>query len=91
MYIVHHAATGSQPPKVGLLGLTDPEGSMKDFRLIRGADPIGPAAVLTKATRHGPALSAVAIYSISGASGFVFGAVLTVIIYLCIGRKVDKY
>ncbi|KAI0705835.1 acid protease [Cytidiella melzeri] len=87
VYIVHQVATGSQPPQVGLMGLTDTEGSLTNFRLTRGDDPTGPVSVLTTVTRHGQGLSAVTIYSISGASGFAFGAVLTAGLYLCLGRK----
>ena len=76
---------------VGLMGLTDPKASMQNFRAIRGDDPTGPVSVLTTTTQRQPNLSAVAVYTISGASGFVFGALLTVVLYLCLTKRSQKF
>ena len=91
VYIVHQAATKSKPPKVGLLGLTDPDTSMQNFRAARGDDPTGPVPVLTTGVHHSQELSAGAIYGISAAAGFVLGALLTILISLCYYKRYSKW
>lgn len=76
---------------MGLLGLTDPDASLQNFRATRGNDPTGPVPVLSSAVHRSQGLSAAAIYGISAAAGFVFGALLTVIVSLGIEKRYSKY
>lgn len=91
VYIVHHFGNSTQSPMIGLKGLTDPEAALSNFRLERGDDPTPPAPVLAKVTHSRYAISEGAICGISAAGGFVFGAVLTVIISACLARRANKY
>ena len=91
VYIVHHAATSTQSPMIGLMGLTDASSSIQNFRVERGNDPNGPVPVLTNITPRAQGLSAVAICGIAAAAGFVFGILLTAIMSLFLGSKTNKY
>ncbi|EMD38491.1 hypothetical protein CERSUDRAFT_94025 [Gelatoporia subvermispora B] len=91
VYALHHAAASGQPPRIGLLGLTDPDASLAAFRQQRGDDPNPPAKVLTNA-RQSQDLGGGGICGIAAAGGFVFGAILTLLLCFrpCCGKS-SKY
>ena len=76
---------------IGLKGLTDPEVALTNFRLERGEDPTPSVPVLAKVTHQRYAISEGAICGVAAAGGFVFGAVLTVIISACVARRANRY
>ncbi|KAJ3483340.1 hypothetical protein NLI96_g6392 [Meripilus lineatus] len=78
VYTIHHAATSNQPPKIGLLGMTDPVSALAQYRLERGEDPTPSVAVIATPNSQHSGLNAAAVCGISGASGFVFGFVVSV-------------
>ncbi|EKM55526.1 uncharacterized protein PHACADRAFT_256215 [Phanerochaete carnosa HHB-10118-sp] len=91
VYVVHHVGNSTQPPSIGLKGLTDPEASLINFRLERGNDPTAPVPVLGTVAHGGHAISEGAICGVAAAGGFVFGAVLTVAISACVAKGTSKY
>lgn len=91
VYLVHHVGNSTQPPSVGIKGLTDPQTALTNFRLARGDDPTPPVPVLAKVTHRRYAISEWAINGIALAGGFVVGSVLTVVISACVARRTNKY
>ncbi|OCH95493.1 acid protease [Obba rivulosa] len=91
VYALHHVAANGQPPRIGLLGLTDPDASLAAFRQQRGNDPTPPAQILTNAHQSN-SLGGGDICGIAAAGGFAFGAVMTLLLCFkpCRG-KVSKY
>ncbi|GBE82352.1 acid protease [Sparassis crispa] len=76
VYVTHHVATSSQPPTIGLFGLTDPVSALTLFQEARGNDTNGPVKVLSS-THQSHGLGAGGICGIAVAAGFVLGAVVT--------------
>ncbi|KAI0646935.1 acid protease [Trametes meyenii] len=85
-YVTHHAATDSQPPRIGLRGLTDPTAALAAFINDRGADPNGPAQVRAHADRSN-SLTGGDVCGIATAVGFVAGAVVLVLVFTFTGRR----
>ncbi|KAH9854110.1 acid protease [Lenzites betulinus] len=86
VYVTHHAANDSQPPKIGLRGLTDPAVALAAFINDRGPDPGGPVHVRARAD-HTSALTGGGICGIATASGFVAGAVVLVLVFTFTGHR----
>lgn len=86
MYVTHHAPTGSQPPAIGLRGLTDSAAALKAFIDYRGPDALPSARVLSRpSATH--ALSSGGICGIATACGFVAGAVIILLSFMYIERR----
>ncbi|KAI0336409.1 acid protease [Cubamyces sp. BRFM 1775] len=86
VYVTHHAATDSQPPRIGLRGLTDPTIALAAFTDDRGADPGGPAQVRAHAD-HTSTLTGGGICGVAAASGFVAGVVILVLVFTFTGYR----
>ncbi|EIW60502.1 acid protease [Trametes versicolor FP-101664 SS1] len=86
VYVTHHAANDTQPPKIGLRGLTDPAAALAAFIADRGADSGSPAQVLSQAD-HTNSLTGGGICGIATASGFVAGAVILVLVFSLTGYR----
>ncbi|KAI8998749.1 acid protease [Trametes punicea] len=86
VYVTHHAATDSQPPKIGLRGLTDPAVALAAFIKDRGADAGPPAQVRARADHTG-SLTGGDICGIATASGFVAGVVVLVLVFTFTGYR----
>lgn len=84
--MTHHAANDTQPPKIGLRGLTDPAVALAAFIADRGADSGSPAQVLSQAD-HTNSLTGGGICGIATASGFVAGAVILVLVFSLTGYR----
>ncbi|PCH38253.1 acid protease [Wolfiporia cocos MD-104 SS10] len=89
VYVTHHAATSSQPPMIGLLGLTDATAAMAEFRENRGDDPAPPAQVHARARRTDHLTNA-DICGIAVASGFAFGVILTLLFHIFTRRPKQR-
>ncbi|KAH9934816.1 aspartic peptidase domain-containing protein, partial [Fomitopsis serialis] len=91
VYAAHHAATDSSPPKIGLLGLTDPTAALAQFRAVRGDDSTAPAEVHSRAPRS---FTGADVCGIAVVCGFVFGVILSHLLHIWLaprGRKRSKY
>ncbi|KAI0361969.1 acid protease [Trametes cingulata] len=86
VYVTHHVATDSQPPKIGLRGLTDPAVALAAFIDDRGADPGSPAQVRSSAD-HTNSLTSADICGVATAGGFVAGAVVLVLVFTFTGYR----
>ncbi|KAH9901270.1 acid protease [Cubamyces lactineus] len=86
VYVTHHAATDSQPPRIGLRGLTDPTIALAAFTDDRGVDPGGPAQVRAHADRTNT-LTGGGICGVAAASGFVAGVVILVLVFTFTGYR----
>ncbi|KAI0637087.1 acid protease [Trametes polyzona] len=89
VYVTHHAANDTQPPMIGLRGLTDPAAALAAFIDDRGADSGPPANVRSRADHTG-SLTGGDICGIATASGFVAGAVILVLVFAFTGHR-KKY
>ena len=86
VYVTHHAAAGSQPPAIGLRGLTDPATALEAFISYRGSDSLPPCRVLA----HPPPshdLTSGGICGIATAGGFVLGAVFISLAFVYTERR----
>lgn len=91
VYAAHYAATDSSPPRIGLLGLTDPTAALAQFRAVRGDDSTAPAEVRSRAPRS---LTGADVCGIAVVCGFVFGVILSLLLHIWLephGRKRGKY
>lgn len=88
---MHHVGNSSQPPMIGLLGLTDPVSALQNFRIERGDDSTPPAPVLSTVGHRSDGISGGAVCGIAAGAGVVFGAVLTVAFSACLSRRTHKY
>ncbi|KAI0831182.1 acid protease [Trametes gibbosa] len=86
VYVTHHAANDSQPPKIGLRGLTDPAFALAAFINDRGADPGGPVHIRAH-TDHTNSLTGGGVCGIATAIGFVAGAVVLVLVLTFTGYR----
>ncbi|KAF9458653.1 aspartic peptidase domain-containing protein [Collybia nuda] len=81
VYVTHHLSNSTNPPLIGLLNLTNPVGSILQFREDRGPDQSLPSTPWIRQgipNIHRPRTST--IYVVSTISGFVGGAILTFIV-----------
>ncbi|KAL7283299.1 hypothetical protein ACG7TL_002728 [Trametes sanguinea] len=90
VYVTHHAASDSQPPRIGLRGLTDPTVALAAFIADRGVDPGPPAQVRTRAD-HTNSLTGGDICGIATAGGFVAGVAILVLVFTFTGHHHRKY
>ncbi|KAI0374768.1 acid protease [Pilatotrama ljubarskyi] len=86
VYVTHHAATDSQPPRIGLRGLTEPAVALAAFIEDRGADP-GPPAQVRSSADHTNSLTSADICGVATAGGFVAGAVVLVLVFTFTGYR----
>ncbi|KAI0748003.1 acid protease [Daedaleopsis nitida] len=87
VYVTHHAATDTQPPAIGLHGLTDPAAALVAFTRDRGTDTSPPGDIRSRAPSSGM-LSGGDICGIATAGGFLAGVIVVVVVYsLCGCRK----
>ena len=88
VYVTHHAGTdsGSRPPAIGLLGITDPGTALAAFIRERGLDPLPRAYVRSNPPGSG-SLTGAEICGIATASGFVGGILIIVLVLTCIAFR----
>ena len=86
VYVVHHGATSSKPPLVGLSSLTDPQTALTDFQNVRGSDPTAlPPFVANRSRLEQWTENARIATAVSVMGGFMLGGLLTV--WLKVGRR----
>ncbi|KAI0736950.1 aspartic peptidase domain-containing protein [Fomitopsis betulina] len=93
VYAAHYAAVGVSPPKVGLLGVTDPAAALTQFRAVRGEDSSAPASVHSRAPRSSQ-LTGADVCGIAVGCGFAFGVILSLLLHMWLaprGRKTHRY
>ncbi|KZT69013.1 acid protease [Daedalea quercina L-15889] len=93
VYAAHYAATDSSPPRIGLLGTTDPTAALAQFRDARGDDSTAPAQVHPRAPRSSH-LTGSDVCGIAVVCGFVFGVILSLLLHMWLeprGRKNSRY
>ncbi|CCM06230.1 uncharacterized protein FIBRA_08476 [Fibroporia radiculosa] len=86
VYASHHAASGNQPPLVGLLGITDGSSALAQFQKTRGIDTVPPATILAQPPREDK-LTGADICGIAVSCGFVFGTLFAVFAEMCCMRR----
>ncbi|KAF4604115.1 hypothetical protein EYR40_001298 [Pleurotus pulmonarius] len=79
VYTIHHGATSTEPPKIGLLNLTDPSKADSEFRAERGIESSShsPNALPVHNRLTQAATDSITSYIASSICGFMGGAVLT--------------
>ncbi|KAH8107018.1 acid protease [Cristinia sonorae] len=90
VYAIHQVATGSNPPRIGLMHTTNMTAALEEFTRERGPDPTPPAPILSAAPSAPHTLGTAAIWGISGASGYVFGLCLALLISYCVAKRSKK-
>ncbi|KAG9318343.1 aspartic peptidase domain-containing protein [Chiua virens] len=77
VYVVHHGATSSKPPLIGLLSLTDPPSALTDFQNMRGSDPAPAPSVVERSSAVQWTENAKIGVAVSAIGGFVVGGLIT--------------
>ncbi|EPT05963.1 hypothetical protein FOMPIDRAFT_1026836 [Fomitopsis schrenkii] len=93
VYAAHYAAVNASPPRVGLLGVTDPTAALTQFRAARGEDSTAPGSVHSHAPRSSQLTGADAC-GIAVGCGFAFGVILSLLLHMWLaprGRKTSRY
>ncbi|EIM90202.1 acid protease [Stereum hirsutum FP-91666 SS1] len=88
VYAIHHGATSSDPPRIGLLNTTDSSASLEHFREVRGDDTnpaLDPSAeVEPRYDGNRAHLNGLAILGIVITGSFVLGVVIYWIVQHCV-------
>ena len=86
VYVTHRTGTDSQPPTIGLLGITDPGTALAAFIRERGQDPL-PRAYIRSNPPGSSSLTGGEICGIATAGGFVGGVLIIVLVFTCIAFR----
>ena len=87
VYVVHHGATSTHPPLIGLTNVTDPQDALQRFRDVRGADVSPPTTLHIQEARAGKGSTSMLLYTLSSAGGFVGGGIITYLVRLHLRRR----
>lgn len=80
VYVTHHLANSTHQPLIGLLSMTDPSTSMLQFRSDRGTDQPPSSRHWTRNIASVTSSGASLVCSVSSASGFVIGVIITLLV-----------